>query len=90
MILREGEFLPEELLKMVDKTAGENKMSRSEFVARILEKALRPGEEVYRYPTVLWKLQTSGYLRLRSPRYPSRRIGRWVVEDIEESLIQFF
>ncbi len=76
--------LPEELLKMVDKAAEENKMSRSEFVTRILEKALRPEEEVHRYPTVLWKLQASGYLKLRSPRYPSRRIGRWVVEDTEE------
>jgi hypothetical protein len=45
---------------------------------------LKPEEEVYRYPTVLWKLRKSGYLKLRSPRYPSRRIGRWIVEDAEE------
>ncbi|MEX2704696.1 MAG: ribbon-helix-helix domain-containing protein [Candidatus Freyrarchaeum guaymaensis] len=76
--------LPEELLKMVDKAAGENRMSRSEFVTRILEKALKSEEEVRRYLTVLWKLQKSGYLKLRSPRYPGRRIGRWVVEDTEE------
>ncbi|MHA1605553.1 MAG: hypothetical protein ACTSV0_02080 [Candidatus Freyarchaeota archaeon] len=76
--------LPEELLKMVDKAAGENRMSRSEFVTKILERAFKPEEEVHRHLTVLWKLQKSGYLKLRSSRYPGRRVGRWVVEDTEE------
>ena len=68
--------LPEELLKRVDEAANENKISRSEFIAKVLDKTLGTREEVHKYPTVLWKLQTSGYLKLRSPRYPSRRIGK--------------
>lgn len=76
--------LPEDLLKRVDEAANKNKISRSEFIAKVLNKTLGPEEEIHKYPTVLWKLQASGYLKLRSPKYPSRKIGKWVVEEIEE------
>lgn len=77
--------LPEDLLKRVDEAANKNKLSRSEFIARVLEGTLGSAEEeVQKYPTVLWKLQKSGYLKLRSPKYPSRRIGGWIVEELEE------
>jgi metal-responsive CopG/Arc/MetJ family transcriptional regulator len=76
--------LPEELLKRVDEAANKNKITRSEFIAKILEGTLGSEEEIKKYPTVLWKLQKSGYLKLRSPKHPSRRIGGWIVEELEE------
>ena len=76
--------LPEELLKRVDEAANKNKMSRSEFITRILEKTLSPEKDIHKHPTVFGKLQPSGYLKLRSPKYPSRRIGKWVMEETEE------
>jgi metal-responsive CopG/Arc/MetJ family transcriptional regulator len=40
--------LPEELLKRLDEAANKNKMSRSEFITRILEKTLSPEEEIHK------------------------------------------
>jgi len=75
--------LPEDLLKRVDALCRQLKMSRSEFIARALEEKLRAGEKGSRYPTVLWKLSTTGYLRLRSPRLRGRSIGEgWIVEEV--------
>ena len=79
--------IPEALLRKVDELCKRMNMARSEVIARILEEEL--GMEVeakdHRYPTVLWKLSSTGYLRLRSPRLRGRSIReRWVVEEIEE------
>ena len=76
--------LPEKLLKKVDEAASRSRMSRSEFIATVLEKVVQPEEKPHRYPTVLWKLQRSGYMKLRSPRFPTRKVGEWVVEEVEE------
>nr|MDO8075491.1 ribbon-helix-helix protein, CopG family [Candidatus Freyarchaeota archaeon] len=76
--------LPEKLLKRVDEAANRSGMSRSEFITRVLERVVQPEEEPHRYPTVLWKLQKSGYIKLRSPRFPTRIVGEWVVEEVEE------
>ena len=76
--------LPEKLLKRVDEAANRSGMSRSEFITRVLERVVQPEEEPHRYPTVLWKLQKSGYMKLRSPRLPTRIVGEWVVEEVEE------
>lgn len=79
--------IPEALLRKVDELCKRMNMARSEVIARILEEEL--GMEVeakgHKYPTVLWKLSTTGYLRLRSPRLRGRSIReRWVVEETEE------
>lgn len=75
--------LPEHLLEIIDKNAKSAGMSRSEYITRILEEKLRPVKEPKNYPTVLWKLRTSVFLKMRSPKYPSRRIkGKWTVEKI--------
>ncbi|MEM3658916.1 MAG: ribbon-helix-helix protein, CopG family [Thermoproteota archaeon] len=79
--------IPEAVLKRVDALCKQLNMARSEAIARILEEKL--GAEVeakdHRYPTVLWKLSSTGYLRLRSPRVRGRSIkGKWVVEEVEE------
>ncbi|MEM3982428.1 MAG: ribbon-helix-helix protein, CopG family [Thermofilum sp.] len=77
--------LPEDLLKRVDALCRQLKISRSELIARVLEEKLGAGEKGSRYPTVLWKLSTTGYLRLRSPRLRGRSIReRWVVEEVGE------
>ncbi|MEM4639892.1 MAG: ribbon-helix-helix protein, CopG family [Thermofilum sp.] len=77
--------LPGDLLKRVDALCRQLGMSRSELIARVLEEKLGAGERSPRYPTVLWKLSTTGYLRLRSPRLRGRSIReRWVVEEVEE------
>ncbi|MGB9717141.1 MAG: ribbon-helix-helix protein, CopG family [Thermoproteota archaeon] len=79
--------IPEAILKKVDALCKQLNMARSEAIARILEEKL--GMEVeakdHRYPTILWKLSSTGYLRLRSPRLRGRSIKeKWVVEEIEE------
>ncbi|MEX2701507.1 MAG: ribbon-helix-helix protein, CopG family [Candidatus Baldrarchaeia archaeon] len=77
--------LPERLLKIIDRNAKSVGLSRSEYIARILEEKLGTAEEPKMYPTVLWKLRTSVFLKMRSPRYPSRRIkGRWIVEKVNK------
>ena len=77
--------LPEELLRRVDEVCRRLGISRSEFIARVLEEKLGYVAEASEYPTVLWKLSVSGYLRTRSPRYPSRRVKcRWVIEEVHE------
>jgi hypothetical protein len=70
--------LPEDLLKKIDEAAVGTRTSRSEFIAKILEESIGASEEkgVHEYPTVLWKLKSTGYLRARSPRYPGRSIGQ--------------
>jgi len=79
--------IPETLLKKVNESCKLMKMARSEFITKILEEKLGTGveTEAHKYPTVLWKLSSTGYLRLRSPRLRGRSIKeRWVVEEIEE------
>ena len=77
--------MPEDLLKRVDELCEKLGVSRSEFIARVLEERLGAVGERVEYPTVLWKLSLSGLLRLRSPRYPSRRVKcRWVVVEVSE------
>ncbi len=78
--------MPEELLRRVDELCKRINISRSEFIARVLEERLSLVDESVEYPTVLWKLKVSGFLRMRSPRYPSRRVRcKWVVEEVDES-----
>jgi len=76
--------LPEDLLRKIDEAAVGTRTSRSEFIAKILEESIGASEEksTHEYPTVFWKLKSTGYLRARSPRYPSRSIGQWVVEEV--------
>ncbi|MBO3755019.1 MAG: ribbon-helix-helix protein, CopG family [Candidatus Brockarchaeota archaeon] len=79
--------IPEATLRKVDALCKQLNMARSEAIARILEEKL--GVEVkakdHRYPTVLWKLSSTGYLRLRSPRLRGRSIKeKWIVEEVEE------
>jgi hypothetical protein len=76
--------LPEGLLKKIDEATVGTRTSRSEFIAKILEESIGTSEEkgANEYPTVFWKLKSAGYLRARSPRYPSRSTGHWVVEEV--------
>lgn len=79
--------LPKELLERVDEICKQLNMARSEFIAKVLEEKLGAelSTEGRKYPTVLWKLSMSGYLRLRSPRLRGRSIReRWIVEEVEE------
>ena len=41
-------------------------------------------KENQNHPTVLRKLQKPGYLELRSPKHPNKRIGGLVVEKLGE------
>jgi hypothetical protein len=78
--------LPEELLGNVNELSRRLNLTRSELIAKILEEKLGAwtAEKGHKYPTVLWKLSTAGYLRLRSPRFPGRLIKeRWIVEEVE-------
>jgi len=78
--------IPENLLRRVDELCRSMSMARSEFITKVLEEKLGGGveTETHRYPTVLWKLSSRGYFKLRSPRFHGRSIkGRWVVEEIE-------
>lgn len=80
--------LPEELLKKMNELSKRLNVTRSELIAKILEEKLGgwTAEKNHKYPTVLWKLSTSGYLKLRSPRFPGRLIKeKWIVEE-EETL----
>ena len=78
--------LPKDLPKRVDEAAQSLGVSRSHYISAVLEEKLgRSLEEPPKYPTVLWKLETSGWLKMRSPRHPSRAVGgKWVVEEVEE------
>jgi len=78
--------LPEELLRNVNELSRRLNVTRSELMAKILEEKLGTwtAEKGHKYPTVLWKLSTGGYLRLRSPRFPGRLIKeKWIVEEVE-------
>jgi len=77
--------IPENLLRRVDELCRSMNMARSEFIVKVLEEKLGEGfeAEFYRYPTVLWKLSSRGYFKLRSPRFHGRWIGGWVVEEVE-------
>ncbi|MEM2848664.1 MAG: ribbon-helix-helix protein, CopG family [Candidatus Bathyarchaeia archaeon] len=78
--------LPEGLLKSIDELSRKLNLSRSELIARILEEKLGTltARNDHKYPTVLWKLSTTGYLKLRSPRFLGRKIkGKWIVEEAE-------
>jgi len=80
--------LPEELLKNINELSKRLNVTRSELIAKILEERLGgwTANRDHKYPTVLWKLSTSGCLKLRSPRFPGRLIKeRWIVEE-EETL----
>lgn len=76
--------LPEDLLKKIDEATTRMRTSRSEFIAGALEEKLGVAEEIdaHEFPTVLWRLKSSGYLRARSPKYPGRSVGKWVVEEV--------
>ena len=77
--------IPEDLLKRLDSLCRRLGVSRSEFITRVLEEKLGFMVEVGEYPSVLWKLKVSGYLRLRSPRFVGRRVKcRWVIEEVSE------
>jgi hypothetical protein len=79
--------IPEALLKKVNELCKRMNMARSEVIAKMLEEALGMEAEAkgHEYPTVLWKLSSTGYLRLRSPRLRGRSIReRWVVEEVGE------
>jgi hypothetical protein len=69
--------IPENLLRRVDELCRSMNMARSEFISKVLEEKLSESfeTEIYRYPTVLWKL--------RSPKFHGRSIGGWVVEEVE-------
>ena len=79
--------IPEALLKKVDETCKSMNMARNEFITKVLEEKLgvEIENEVHRYPTVLWKLSSRGYLKLRSPKLYGRSTkGKWVIEEIGE------
>lgn len=76
--------LPDNLLKILDDYSKREGISRSKAISRILsiyfkdELAIEEGK----YPTVLWKLELMGGLKLRSPRRIGRRFaGEWKVEE---------
>jgi len=81
--------LPKDLVDKLDKICRRLRISRSEFIAEALkdklgefiEERAKPAE----YPTVLWKLKQAGYLKYRSPRYPTRKISeKWIIEEIKD------
>ena len=76
--------LPESLLEALDSLAKEEGVPRSRILAEALRLYLKKqglAEEPKEYPTVLWKLKSSGTLKLRSHKRIGRRIrGEWVVE----------
>ena len=80
--------LPEDLVDKLDKVCKRLGVSRSEFIADVLREKLGEiveGEKEREYPTVLWRLRYSGYLRYRSPRYPTRKIKeKWIIEEVKE------
>ncbi len=76
--------VPEELLRKIDEAASRARMSRSELISRILEERLGEEGGEAGYPTVLWKIRTSAFPRFRSPRNRGRRVGSWVLEEVEE------
>jgi len=76
--------IPEELFEVLNEVAREEGVPRSKIVAEALIRYLRWRAPVKarEYPTVLWKLEVSGRVRLRSPRRAGRRLGcGWVVEE---------
>ncbi len=78
--------LPNKLLEILDAYAKKNAMSRSKAIAQILSVFFR--EDLFveegKYPTVLWRLEMTGGLRLRSPRRVGRRFtGEWIVEEFK-------
>ncbi|MBS7611119.1 ribbon-helix-helix protein, CopG family [Candidatus Bathyarchaeota archaeon] len=78
--------LPEELLKSINELSRQLSLTRSELIARILEEKLEmlTAGKNHKYPTVLWKLSTTGLLKLRSPRFLGRTLkGKWIVEEVE-------
>jgi len=79
--------LPEDLVDKLDKICKRLGVSRSEFIAEVLREKLGEivEEEKREYPTVLWRLRYLGYLRYRSPRYPTRKIKeKWIIEEVKE------
>ena len=79
--------LPDELLNFIDTATKKLGISRSEYITRTLQEKIGSvsPEKPKRYPTVLWKLAKTGFLKFRSPRYPSRRIKeRWIVKEADE------
>lgn len=77
--------LPEELLSEVDKLAKNGGVSRSQIIREALNTYLlrRAPLKPKEYPTVLWKIKTTGVIKLRSPRRARKRIrGEWVVEEV--------
>lgn len=79
--------LPEDLAALLDATAKEEGLPRSRIIAEALRAYLgikEQGESGEReYPTVLWKLEKSSGLKLRSPRFTGRKLKvEWVVEEI--------
>lgn len=76
--------IPGELADLLDAVAREEGVPRSRIVAEALRLYLgfRGERGSGEYPTVLWKLERSGGLRLRSPRFVGRRLKvKWVVEE---------
>lgn len=77
--------LPADLADLLDEVARRDGIPRSRIVAEALRRYLRASEEEegVEYPTVLWKLERSGGLKLRSPRFAGRRLKvEWVVEEV--------
>ncbi len=77
--------LPEDLADLLDALAREEGVPRSRLVAEALRSYFGAAEREGggEYPTVLWKLERRGGLRLRSPRFAGRRVGaEWVVEGV--------
>ena len=78
--------LPVELLDLVDREARRLGKSRSEVIADAIKASLAspPPPSRGKGPTVLWRIQAEARFKLRSPRFPSRRIREpWVVEEVE-------
>ncbi len=82
--------LPEDLLEVLDSLSREEGVPRSRILAEALRSYLiRRGitEKPRKYPTVLWKLRSSGAMRLRSPRRVGRRIkDEWILEIKENQV----
>ena len=79
--------LPEDILVALDKAAKDKGISRSRLIAEALrlylKEFLKLEEKPRKYPTVLWKLEMEGRIKLRSPKRVGKRVrGEWIIEEI--------
>ena len=79
--------IPKDILRKLDEFCIQTHLTSSKLISRILEEKFGGiiESEDHKYPTVLWKLESTGYLKLRSPRLRGRMIGEsWIVEEVRK------